>query len=119
MAAYAATITSLMTKAVKIDSVVGIGIFAGRCDLTNYNTTAAEITAITGKFKSLIAVKADGLSDNGYLVFWHPTDKAFHAHYPTNASDQTPTADIAAAAAAEVANDVDIGAFDFIAIGFL
>ena len=119
MAAYAASVTSVMRRAVKIDAVVGIGMYAGRCDLTNYNTTGAEITAITGKLKTRIAVLTDGLSDNGYIVRWDPTDKAFHAFYPTNSSDQTPTADIVAAAAAEVANDVDVGAFDFVAYGML
>ena len=117
MAAYAAAVTSALRHAVKVDQVTGVGMYAGVCDLTNYNTTGVEITGITGKFISMITVIADGLSENGYLVRWNSTDLAFHAFYPTNVSDQTPTADIVAAAGLEVASDVDIGEIYFVAYG--
>ena len=119
MAAYAAAVTSDMLRAVKVDQVTGIGMFSGRCDVTNYNTTVAEITDITGKFVNDPLSVVAGVSDNGYIVQWDKTDKGFKAYYPTNSSDQTPTADIAAAAATEVATDVDVGEVDFVAYGLI
>jgi len=118
MAVYAATVTSTMKRAVKIDNVVGIGIFAGECNVTNYNTTLAEITDISKKFKTILTVVA-GVSDNGHLLEWVDASKAFKAVTPTNVSDQTPTADIVAAGAAEAATDVDVGSAHFIAIGLI
>ncbi len=83
MAAYAATVTALMKRAVKIDQITGIGMYVGKCDVTNYNTTVAEITAITGKFRNLLQVVCSAISDNGYLLRWDETDKGFKAYYPT------------------------------------
>lgn len=119
MAAYASTVTSTMKRAVKVDQVTGIGMFIGKCDITNYNTTLAAITDITGKFRTLMQVVCTAISDNGYLVRWDAAGTAFKAYYPTNTSDQTPTADITAAAAAEVAADVDIGVVEFVATGLV
>ncbi len=45
MAVYANTVTALMKRAVKVDQITGIGMYVGKCDVTNYNTTLAEITA--------------------------------------------------------------------------
>lgn len=84
MAAYAETVTALMKRAVKVDQVTGIGMFMGRCDVTNYNSTLAEITDITGKFGTLMEVICSAISDNGYLMRWDKTGKAFKAHYPTS-----------------------------------
>lgn len=87
MAAYAATVT--------LDTPVPHWsgqqrVISGICDVTNYNTTQAEITAITGKFLGgAPTVVAEGLSDNGYIVRWNPTSKAFEAFYPIAA--YTPT----------------------------
>lgn len=108
MAAYAATVTSLMNKAVKIDSVVGIGIFAGKCDITNYNTTLAEITAISKKFKSIIAV-VGGTTQGGEWVEWLDANNSFKAYISNAVTGITE----------EVAVDVDVGEFDFIAIGLI
>ncbi len=83
MAAYAATVTSTLKRAVKIDMVTGIGMFVGKCDITNYNTTVAEIKGITGKFKNLMQVVVSAISDNGYLVRFDETDLGFKAYYPT------------------------------------
>lgn len=118
MAAYASTVTAVMKRAVKIDSVLGIGMFVGECNITNYNTTLAEITDISKKFKSVLAVVA-AVSDNGHLFEWIDATKSFKVVTPTNASDQTPTADIAAAGAAEAATDVDVGSAHFIAYGLI
>ena len=119
MAAYAATVTALMKRAVKVDQVTGIGMYVGKCDVTNYNTTVAEITAITGKFRNLLQVICTTVSDNGYLLRWDAVDKGFKAYYPTIFSDQTPTADIVAAAGTEVVNDVDVGVVEFVAYGLI
>ena len=119
MAVYASTVTSTMKRAVKFDQVTGFGVYIGKCDITNYNTTVAEITAITGKFRNLMQVICAGISDNGYSVRWDETDNGFKAYYPTTASDQTPTADIVAGASGEVATDVDIGVVEFAAYGLV
>ena len=118
MAAYASTVTAVMKRAVKIDQVLGIGMFVGECNITNYNTTLAEITDISKKFKSVLAVVA-AVSDSGFLFEWIDATKSFKAVTPTNVSDQTPTADIAAAGAAEAATDVDVGSAHFIAYGLI
>ena len=119
MAAYAETTTSTMKRAVKIDMITGIGMFVGKTDITNYNTTVAEITDITKKFRNLMQVICAGVSDNGYLVRFDATDLGFKAYYPTIVSDQTPTADIVAAAGTEVASDVDVGVVEFAAYGLI
>tara|TARA_Y100000310_G_scaffold334355_1_gene413962 strand:- start:1094 stop:1570 length:477 start_codon:yes stop_codon:yes gene_type:complete len=78
MAAYAATVT------VDIDDERisrNLSILVGKCDITNYNTTGAEITGITSKFATLLVCVCEGLSDNGYLVRWDRTDSCFHAFY--------------------------------------
>lgn len=127
MAAYASTVISLMRKAAKIDEVTGIYIFAGKCDVTNYNVTLAEITDITGQFKSIISVMG-GISDNGHLMQWDKTAGAFKAYKPLGAHTHTEntaasyvqnatTAASVAEAAEEATTDVDVGEVEFIAIG--
>ena len=108
MASYAATVTSTMKRAVKIDQVVGIGIFTGRVDLTNYNTTLAAITDISKKFRSVIAV-VGGITEGGNWVEWVAASNAFKA-YVSNATTGITE---------EVATDVDVGAFDFVAFGLV
>jgi len=115
MAAYAATVVVQGT-------MLGIGHGAlawGTVDLTNYNTTNAAITGLSQLFggappKKLIV---SAISDNGYIGLWDETNNTVKAYYPTATSDQTPTADITAAAATEVANDVDVGKFHWLAFG--
>ncbi len=143
MAAYASTVTARMRKAIKLgDGLVG---YSGQVDVTNYNSTLAEITAITGKFRDGDPeVMLGGISDNGYLVAWDQTSKSIKAWYPVTAHthvipvtagtagdavtnnagvlESTGGQDLAASAATagpgtEVANDVDIGAVDFFAVG--
>lgn len=108
MAAYAATVTSLMTRAVKVDQVTGIGMFAGKCDITNYNSTLVAITAIKDKFVSVISV-VGGTTQGGEWVEWIAASNAFKA-YISNATTGITE---------EVANDVDVGEFDFIAFGLV
>ncbi len=104
MAAYAAAVTSTMKRAVKIDQVIGIGIFTGRVNLTNYNSTLVAITDITLKFKKVIAV-IGGTAEGADLVEWVDASGAFKAYVASTGS--------------EVADDVDVGEFDFIALGLV
>lgn len=102
MAAYASTVTLDRSRMERISRNYGFVI--GKCDITNYNTTGAEITDITKFFNDTttpIRVINDGMSDNGYIVRWNTTDKCFHAFYPVSAHSHslkfksgTPTADV-------------------------
>jgi len=92
MAAYASTVTLDTPKAQRVSR--DYGMIIGKCDITNYNTTGAEITDITKFFKDdtiSIRVINDGLSDNGYLVRWNTTDKCFHAFYAADTHTHTIT----------------------------
>ncbi len=82
MTAYTATVTSPLRHALKIDNVTGVGLYYGTCAVSNYNQTLAEITSITGKFKTAPHVVTEGVSSNGYLVRWDTTGKSFKAYYP-------------------------------------
>ncbi len=117
MAAYAQTTTLDHRKTINVGD--SLGVLAGRCNITNYNTTVAENKDITGAFLNQPIVVCSGVSESGYLVHWDRTDKGFKAFYPTIVSDQTPTADIVAAAGTEVVNDVDIGEVQFVAVGII
>ncbi len=111
MAVYAATVTSLMKKAVKVDQVTGIGMFAGQCDVSNYNTTLAEIIGITGKFKSIIAVIAQGASDTGWVPQWETASGAFQMWEGNYDAADGPLQ--------EASVDDDTGAFEFVAFGLV
>jgi hypothetical protein len=158
MADYACTVTFDLPNAKKVFK--GLGISCGKADITNYNQTGAEITDLTGEFKTLLRIICDGISDNGYIVRWNTTDKCFHAFYPTIEHDHnltiiggtaaagTDTVNVkslvlgkeeaanvtvlgadnatkggvvqnSAAAGSEVADDVDVGEVNFIAIGLI
>jgi len=84
MAAYSATVTLVDRVANKL-SPAGVGFVRGTIDVTNYNTTLAEISDITGLFRGDPTVVLGGISDNGYLVAWDPTGKAVKAWYPNQA----------------------------------
>jgi len=107
MADYAQTTTFDLPHAERISRE--LGMITGKCDVTNYNTTGAEITDITGKFKSLKRVICDGFSDNLFGMRWDTTDKCFHAFSESDGGAGT--------AFQEEANDTDIGEINFIAIG--
>ena len=143
MTAYASTVTLDHVGAERISK--NFGMIVGKCDITNYNTTGAEITDITKHFRTIKRVIVDGFSASGYLVRWNTTDKCFHAFYPRaaqaaattdkltitasgsgNITDgQSVTVNAAfrsavdVAAGSEVADDVAIGEVNFIALGFM
>ena len=146
MANYAVTVTLDQRSAAKFGNG-GFKLIAGQVALSNYNSTPAEITGITGEFKTLLRVVCDGVSSGGYLVRWSKTDKALKAYYPTKAATAafageiyTPagtisgatisalsftgtahtlagTITVTAAAGTEVANDVNVGTVNFLAFG--
>ena len=111
MAAYAATVHLDVPKAKRIPGT-GFGFITGTVDVTNYNSTLAEITAITKRFKSNITVILSSLSDIGYWGTWVDGDKAvkcFLGDY-NNGSDGP---------AIQLGNDIAAGAFHFVAFGVL
>jgi len=88
MAAYAATATLPDLKAKKLAGT-GLGIVRGTVTLSNYNSTLAEITGITGMFRSAPTVILGAVSSLGYLVAWDTTSKAIKAFYPMPAHTHT------------------------------
>lgn len=102
MAAYAYTHTSKLRKGIKC--APNLTLHAGSVNVTNYNSTNATITEITGKFKQIVAVVPTGPTTLGYFLTWTGTSfKAWRA--------------LTAAASTEAPNDTNVGACDFIAIG--
>ncbi len=103
-------------------------------------------SAVAGFTKGTIAVVSEGFSSNGYLVRWDNTTGAFRCFYANNAlsipvdsnvasgaalifqsgggaaalhaTSAVGNITVAAAAALEVATDVNIGDINFVAIGF-
>lgn len=108
MTAYTATVTSKMKRAAKIDAITGFGMFVGRVNLTNYNTTLAELSEITGKFRDVLVVIA-GTAEGGDWLEWIDASGSFKAHVSDSVTGITE----------EVTTDVDVGEFDFIAIGII
>ena len=143
MASYASTVTLDSNRAERFSN--NFGMVVGKCDITNYNTTGAEITAITKYFIKSPRVMTDGFSDNGYMVRWNTTDKCFHAYYPKSAQAAVVTDKVTIAASgsanitdgqsctvaatfrsavdvgagSEVASDVDVGEVNFMAVGLI
>ena len=142
MAAYATTVVVNNRNMTPIGG--GLGILTGTVDITNYNSTLAAIIAISGMFRSINAVILDSVSDNGYLGRWVSASNAIKCFYPTTAhthvipvttgttgdavtnnagvlesagGEDLAASAATAAAAGEVANDVDVGVFNFVAIG--
>ncbi len=109
MAAYAASVSSLMKGGLKVNDVVGMIAYAGRVNITNYNTTLAEIVGISGKMTGIISVVA-GVTDSGFILQWVAASKSFKAYYFDNDA-------VADGAAIEVVDDTDVGEADFIALG--
>ena len=87
----------------KVPGQPGYKMITGSINLTNYNATLAEITAITGKFKAAPRVILEGISSGGHLVTWVAASKAVKALVSTTG--------------AEAATDVNVGTINFIAIG--
>jgi len=91
--AYEVTVTTPMKQCERISR--SLGLLAGKCNVTTYNTTLVEITAITKYFvtgnvsgftKGIIAVIPTGVSDNGHTFEWDYTTGAFKCYKPTAAT---------------------------------
>lgn len=117
MAAFAQTTTLDQRLPSKMASQPGNKILSGLINITNYNTTTVEITDITKYFKTTPRVVLSGVSSLGYLVTWVPATKTVKAWYPTNAITSGTYVTSVAAPGTEVANDVNVGTVNFIAIG--
>lgn len=144
MAVYAATVTLDFPRAGRLGSSP-FGVLTGVCNLTNYNSTLAELTTITKAFRpdGVLRVVADGLSSNGYAIKWDTAGKAFKAYRTatplmTTASGNpdthalgvtgaagTPVSDTIytgivvgpAAPLVEAGDDTNIGTFNFHVVG--
>ena len=106
MPAYASTTTSLTPVSKKL-AATGLAIFVGTINVTNYNTVLAEITAITGKFRSAPNVVITGQTSLGYGATWDRTAKSVKCWKTTTVG----------LANIELANDVNAGIVEFIAVG--
>ncbi len=106
MAAYAHTVTSSQRKANKIAE--NLYIFVGKLNITNYNAVTVDITGITGKFRTLLAV-AFSISDSGQL---------FEMDIATGKVKAFASGGTAGVPLTEDADDTDVGEANFIAIGF-
>lgn len=110
MAAYAAAVTAPDVVAKKL-AATGLGVLRGSVAVSNYNSTLAEITGITGKFRSAPTVLLGGCSSNGYIVAWDAVAKAIKAWYPTRAI--TPAGSLNAPAFTGTAS-TDVRELDFV-----
>lgn len=109
MAAYAATVTLDFPHSQRIGNSA-IGVMSGSCDLTNYNTTQSELTAITRKFRSGGILRVIGeVSSNGYVIKWNGTSLAFEAYRVDQVDDPLE----------EAPDDTAVGTFGFVIIGQL
>lgn len=91
MAAYAATVTLDTPKPGRLGNSP-MGVLSGTCNLTNYNDTLAEITAITKAFLpgGKLTVVPNGISSNGFIPAWNAAGKAFRA-YAAGSGTVTPS----------------------------
>jgi hypothetical protein len=106
MAAYASTTTLDRPTVQKLAGSRGLAVLTGVVNITNYNqTTLAEITAITGKFRNAPNVVCSGVSNGAVkqLVRWDATAKSFRCYVPTTG--------------VETATDVNVGSVHFQAFG--
>jgi hypothetical protein len=171
MAVYAQTTTLDYPKPGQLGNLP-VGVISGTCNLTNYNSTLAEITTITKAFLpgGKLRVVPNGISSGGFIMKWDATGKAFRAYSTVGAAvtpsggsitasaptittatgnpatapvgvvtgalaqtagatgitgvqaptiTDTRTFTAAAGALAESSNDVNVGTFDFVAVGQL
>ena len=104
MAAFAQTTTLDQRIPFKVPGQPGYKMVTGSINITNYNATTTEITAITGLFKTgAPRVIVSGVSSNGSIITWVASTKTIKAYVPSTG--------------AEVASDVAVGTVNFIAFG--
>lgn len=113
MAAYAATIVTPMKDAERISR--SLGVYAGKCAVSNYHQTLATITAITKYFKptgaagsfshGIISVDIVNPSELGYLANWDYTTGCFKCWYADKSTSPTGNLVLLASATMSVANN--------------
>lgn len=102
MAAYAYTVTLDQPTVHKIGK---LGVLRGQVNVTNYNSTKAEITEITSRFKGAPTVLLGGCSSGGHMVEWDEAAKSVKAFNPGGALGT------------ESSTDVNVGSVAFVAFG--
>ena len=90
--AYVTSLSIPLNKAERISR--NLGLLAGKCNLSSYNTSLSEITGITKFFhaggqtgftKGIVSVSPTGVSDSGYIMQWDYSAGAFKAYKPSPA----------------------------------
>jgi len=109
MAAYASSATIKSPTIEKLMVFGSLAMVRGLVTVSNYNSTLAEVTAITKFFKDNPLVILGGVSSIGYIGHWVDASKSIKCwNFNYDAADGP---------AQEAANDTNIGVFPFIAIG--
>lgn len=103
MAAYASSVSLADAVGQKINPGA-LRIIRGTLTVSNYNQTLAEITEITKYFRATPIVLLGGVFSGGnHVGQWDAANKSVKAWVTTTG--------------AQVANDVNIGSVQFVAIG--
>lgn len=103
MAAYASSVALLDESSEKLAGTP-LRVVRGTLTVSNYNSSLAEITGITKHFLTAPIVVLGGVFSGGnHVGQWNAASKSVKAWVTTTG--------------AEVANDVNIGSVQFIAIG--
>jgi hypothetical protein len=89
MAVYAATVTLDTPRPGRLGNT-SMGVISGSCHITNYNSTAVAIAAITKAFLpgGKLTVVPNGISSAGFIMAWNAAASAFKA-YGTAGADIT------------------------------
>jgi hypothetical protein len=104
MTTYDATVTLSIKSPKRLLGYPGMKVVYGSVDITNYHQTHAEITDITGLFKtSAYKVIPSATEKNANIATWNYTDKCVVM--------------TVASTGAELATDQDGGVVDFVAVG--
>ncbi len=99
---------------VKVASNPGLRVLFGLVDVSTYNSTNVEISGITKHFSNTSPhVVIDGISDNGFMGRWDPTNGTIVCY----ALDGTLSVTASSTSLTEAQDGVDVGVFNFIAIG--
>jgi len=64
------------------------GLLTGQATIGSYDTATSSValTSITGRFKNIQKVIADGMTTNGYAARWSASSATFRAYYPNRAA---------------------------------
>lgn len=82
-----------------------VAVLSGVITVSNYDATKVAISGVTSMFKTVYRVIVSGVSGNGSICNWDVASSSIKAYVPNTG--------------VEVANGVNVGALNFIAIGVL